>query len=156
MTTLQIIIRKIAVHFSKPIWSFIRNCVFWLGHLNKVGQAKLQAKAFSKMRTIHELMQEFQWAEDRVGDWTPWVITLAYRGLKDDCDGAAALAKWWFKQHGIKSDIFNLYSAAEGHTVCVTKDRETMVTNERVVNLNPACWEKEMLDYFGNKYTEII
>ena len=130
--------------------------MFWLGHLNKVGQAKLQAKAFSKMRTIHELMQEFQWAEDRVGDWTPWVITLAYRGLKDDCDGAAALAKWWFKQHGIKAEILNLYSATEGHTICVTKDKETMVTNERVVNLNPTCWEKEMLEYFGNKYTVII
>ena len=130
--------------------------MFWLGHLNKVGQAKLQAKAFSKMRTIHELMQEFQWAEDRVGDWTPWVITLAYRGLKDDCDGAAALAKWWFKQNGIKADIFNLYSDREGHTVCVTRGRTKMVTNERVVNLNPACWEKEMLEYFGNKYTVII
>ena len=54
------------------------------------------------------------------------------------------------------NDIFNLYSDKSGHTVCVTKDRETMVTNERVVNLNPACWEKEMLEYFGNKYTVII
>jgi len=24
------------------------------------------------------------------------------------------------------------------------------------VNLNPANWKKEMLDYFGGKYTEII
>ncbi len=31
-----------------------------------------------------------------------------------------------------------------------------MVTNERVVNLNPMNWEKEMLEYFGGKYTEII
>jgi len=156
MTTFQIIIRKIAVYFSKPIWSFIRNCVFWLGHLNKVGQAKLQAKAFSKMRTIHELMQEFQWAEDRVGDWTPWVITLAYRGLKDDCDGAAALAKWWFKQNRVEAEILNFYSATEGHTICVTKDRETMVTNERVVMLHPDNWKKEVLEYFNNKYEVII
>jgi hypothetical protein len=130
--------------------------VFWLGHLNKVGQAKLQAKAFSKMRTIHELMQEFQWAEDRVGDWTPWVITLAYRGLKDDCDGAAALAKWWFKQNRVEAEILNFYSATEGHTICVTKDRETMVTNERVVMLHPDNWKKEVLEYFNNKYEVII
>jgi hypothetical protein len=96
------------------------------------------------------------WMEDRVGDWTPWIITIVYNGLADDCDGAAALAKWWFKQHGIKAEILNLYSDKEGHAVCVTKDRETMVTNERVVSLNPANWKKEMLDYFGGKYTEII
>ena len=38
MTTFQIIIRKIAVYFSKPIWSFIRNCVFWLFRLNKINE----------------------------------------------------------------------------------------------------------------------
>ena len=105
---------------------------------------------------VKELMSIFKWQEDKVGDWTQWISTLIYNGYQGDCDDAATLAKWWFKQHGIKADIFNLYSDKEGHTVCVTKDRETMVTNERVVSLNPACWEKEMLEYFGGKYTEII
>ncbi len=155
MTTYQIIIRKIAIHFSKPIWSFIRNCVFWLFRMNKIGAARKKMEALKKLR-FGEFMLKFRWTEDKLGDWTPWVITLAYNELQDDCDGAAALAKWWFKQNGVEADIFNLYSAKEGHAVCVTKDRETMVTNERVVNLNPANWKKEMLDYFGGKYTEII
>ena len=155
MTTFQIIIRKIAIHFSKPIWSFVRNCVFWLFRLNKIGQVKKEMEATKGLK-IETLMNLFKWQDDVVGDWTPWVSTVIAKDLQDDCDGAAALAKWWFKQNGVEAEIFNLYSDKEGHTICVTKDRTKMVTNERVVNLNPTCWEKEMLEYFGNKYTVII
>jgi len=154
MTTFQII-RKFWIRVEKPIWSFIVNCVFWLFHLGKIGAVKKEMEAIKGLK-IETLMNLFKWQEDVMGDWTPWVSTVIAKDLQDDCDGAAALAKWWFKEHGIKADIFNLYSATAGHTVCVTKDRETMVTNERVVNLNPTCWEKEMLEYFGNKYTVII
>ena len=155
MTTFQIIIRKIAVYFSKPIWSFIRNCVFWLFRLNKIGAARREMSVIKGLK-IETLMNLFKWTEDTIGDWTPWVMTIICQSFKDDCDGAATLAKWWFKEHRIKADIFNLYSDKSGHTVCVTKNRETMVTNERVVSLNPTCWEKEMVEYFGNKYTVII
>ena len=155
MTTFQTIIRKIGAYFSKPIWSFIRNCVFWLFRLNKIGQVKKEMEATKGLK-IETLMNLFKWQDDVVGDWTPWVSTVIAKDLQDDCDGAAALAKWWFKQNGIKAEILNLYSDKSGHTICVTKDRTKMVTNERVVNLNPTCWEKEMLEYFGNKYTEII
>jgi hypothetical protein len=113
-------------------------------------------KADIKYLSIETLMEQFVWVEDKAGDWTPWVMTIICQSFKDDCDGAAVLAKWWFKQHGVEAEILNLYSDKEGHTVCVTKDRTKMVTNERVVNLNPACWEKEMLEYFRNKYTVII
>ncbi len=149
------VLRYIGVYFSKPIWSFIRNCAFWLFHLNKIAEARMEMNAIKGLK-IETLMNLFKWTEDKYGDWYPWVSTLLVNEMKDDCDGAATLAKWWFKQHGIKADIFNLYSDKEGHTVCVTKDRETMVTNERVVSLNPTCWEKEMLEYFGNKYQTII
>ena len=149
------VLRYIGVYFSKPIWSFIRNCVFWLFHLGKIGAVKKEMEAIKGLK-IETLMNLFKWQEDVMGDWTPWVSTVIAKDLQDDCDGAAALAKWWFKEHGVEAEILNLYSDKEGHAVCVTKNRETMVTNERVVNLNPACWEKEMLEYFGNKYTEII
>ena len=155
MTTYQTIIRKIGAYFSKPIWSFIRNCVFWLFRLNKIGQVKKEMEATKGLK-IETLMNLFKWQDDVVGDWTPWVSTVIAKDLQDDCDGAAALAKWWFKQNGVEAEILNLYSDKSGHTICVTKDRTKMVTNERVVNLNPTCWEKEMLEYFGNKYTEII
>ena len=151
----MIIIRYIAVYFSKPIWSFIRNCTFWLFRLNKISDVK---RTMSEIKgiSIESLMSAFRWQEDRVGDWTQWVSTLVYNNFKGDCDDAAALAKWWFKEHGVEAEILNLYSDKEGHTICVTKDRTKMVTNERVINLNPTCWEKEMLEFFGNKYTVMI
>ena len=155
MTTFQIIIRKIAVYFSKPIWSFIRNCVFWLFRLNAIKYAKREMVIY-RDTTIEDMMGNFAWQEDKIGDWTQWPITLVYNDLDGDCDDAATLAKWWFKEHGVEAEILNLYSDKEGHAVCVTKDREIMVTNERVVNLNPTCWEKEVLEYFGNKYITII
>jgi hypothetical protein len=147
--------RRFGVYFAKPIWSFIRNCWFWLFHLNDINEVR-KIKADIKYLGIETLMERFVWTEDIVGDWTPWVITIIRQSFKDDCDGAATLAKWWFHKHGIEAEIFNLYSEKEGHTICVTKNRETMVTNERVVNLNPICWEREVLKYFKGKYEVII
>jgi len=155
MNKFQIIIRKVGIRFSKPIWSFVRNCWFWLWHLNDINEAR-KIKADIKYLSIETLMERFVWKEDIAGDWTPWVMTIIGQSFRDDCDGAAALAKWWFKKHGIEAEILNLYSATEGHTICVTKNRETMVTNERVVMLHPDNWEIEVLEYFGNKYEVII
>jgi len=123
--------------------------------LNKIAGVNA-TKILLKNSSIESVMVRFTWQEDKVGDWTQWVSTLIYNGLTGDCDDAANLAKWWFKQHGIKSDIFNLFSDKEGHTVCVTKDREIMVTNERVVQLFPETWEQDIMRYFRDKYEVII
>jgi hypothetical protein len=155
MSKFQIIIRKFWIKVEKPIWSFIVNCVFWLGHLNKISAVKQEMEATKGLK-IETLMNLFKWQGDVVGDWTPWVSTVIAKDLQDDCDGAAALAKWWFKEHGIEADILNLYSTKEGHAICVTKDRTKMVTNERVIDLNPATWEQDVMKYFGNKYKVII
>jgi hypothetical protein len=151
MSKFQIIIRKFWIRVEKPIWSFIVNCVFWLGHLNKIGAARKEMEIL-KNTSLEYLMENFKWQADVVGDWTPWVLTVVYNEFEDDCDGAANLAKWWFKEHGVEAEILNLYSATEGHAICVTKDRTKMVTNERVVELNPATWEQDVMKYFGNKY----
>jgi hypothetical protein len=147
----QIAIRKISIHFTKPIWSFIVNSVFWLFHLNKISAVRTDMRALKQM-PVDVVMSMFKWKEDYLKDWTPWVSTIVYKSITDDCDGAAELAKWHFKTRGIKAGIFNLYSATEGHTICVTKDRTKMVTNERVVDLNPATWEDDIMRYFKNKY----
>lgn len=86
----MIIIRYIGVYFSKPIWSFIRNCVFWLFHLGKIGAVKKEMEAIKGLK-IETLMNLFKWQEDVVGDWTPWVSTVIAKDLQDDCDGAAPL-----------------------------------------------------------------
>ena len=155
MTTFQIIIRKIAVYFSKPIWSFIRNCVFWLFRLNEIDLVKNEMVAL-RACGLESLMALFTWQEDKAGDWTQWIVTLVENNLTGDCDDAATLAKWWFKEHGVEAEILNLYSDKEGHTVCVTTSRGWMVSNENVVMLHPLNWKKQMLEYFGNKYQVII
>ena len=155
MSTFQIAIRKLSIHFSKPIWSFIVNCVFWLFHLNKICAVKTDMRALKQI-PVEVVMSMFKWKEDSLKDWTPWVSTIVYKSITDDCDGAAELAKWHFKTKGIKADILNLYNQNEGHTICVTKDRTKMVSNERVVLLHPLDWEKEVMNYFGNKYEVII
>ena len=155
MTHYQYAATILWIKIIKPIWSFIINGVFWVGHLNKIKQTRQEMVALSKLK-LQTIMSIFRWREDNLKDWTPWIMTIVYNGLQDDCDGAAALAKWWFTEHGVEADILNLYSDKEGHSVCVTKDRETMVTNERVVELNPATWEDDILRYFGNKYEVII
>jgi len=155
MTTFQIIIRKIAVYFSKPIWSFIRNCVFWLFRLNEIDWVKNEMVAL-RACGLESLMALFTWQEDKAGDWTQWIVTLVENNLTGDCDDAATLAKWWFRQNGVEAEILNLYSDKEGHTVCVTKDRTKMVTNERVVQLFPETWEADVMNYFRNKYTVMI
>ena len=85
VTKFQIAIRKFSVYFAKPIWSFIVNCVFWLGHLNKIGEVR-KIKADIKSLSIETLMERFVWVEDKAGDWTPWVMTIICQSFKDDCD----------------------------------------------------------------------
>jgi hypothetical protein len=155
VTKFQIAIRKFSVYFAKPIWSFIVNCVFWLFRLNEIDWVKNEMVAL-RACGLESLMALFTWQEDKAGDWTQWIVTLVENNLTGDCDDAATLAKWWFKQNGVEAEILNLYSAKEGHAICVTKDRTKMVTNERVVELNPATWEDDILRYFGNKYEVII
>ena len=155
MSKFQIIIRKFWIRVEKPIWSFIVNCVFWLFHLNKIGTVRTDMRALKQM-PVEVVMSMFKWKEDSLKDWTPWVATIVYKSITDDCDGAAELAKWHFKTKGIKADILNLYNQNEGHTICVTKDRTKMVSNGNVVSLNPAIWEAEIMQYFNNEYEVII
>lgn len=152
MTTFQILIRKFWVKVEKPIWSFIVNLCFWIGHLNKINEAR-EIKRLLLLQPLEQAMQNFVWVADNWQDWSPWTLTIASRLWTDDCDGAAVMARWWFKKHGIKSEIMYLFSDKSGHAVCVTKDRTKMVSNDRVVDLNPATWEADVLSYFGGKYT---
>ena len=155
MSKFQIIIRKFWIKVEKPIWSFIINSVFWLGHMNKIAAVNTDKRALKKM-PIEVVMEMFKWKADSLKDWTPWVSTIVYKSITDDCDGAAVLAKWWFKEHGVEAEILNLYSDKSGHTICVTRDRTKMVSNGNVVSLIPATWEQEVMQYFNNEYEVII
>ena len=154
MNKFQIAIRKFSVYFAKPIWSFIVNCFYWWMKASHIKGCREELDHYRTL-PLAELMTRFQWTKEKV-DWTQWPSTLIDRDMKGDCDDAAQLAKWWFKQNGIEAEILNLYSEKEGHTICVTKDRTKMVSNGNVVSLNPAIWEAEIMQYFNNEYEVII
>ena len=148
---MKLLITKFWIKVEKPIWSFIVNSVFWIGHLNKIGEARKEMEAIKSLK-LETLMGMFKWSEDNFKDWVQWPSTLIYNDFKGDCDDAAKLAYWWFKNHGIKAEILNLYNSKEGHTICVTRDRAMMVSNGNVVTLNPATWEADVMQYFNNEY----
>ena len=155
MNKFQLLIRKFWIKVEKPIWSFIINCCFWLVHLNKIGEARKEMEAIKSLK-LETLMGLLKWTEDNFKDWVQWPSTLIYNDFKGDCDDAARLAYWWFKQNGVEAEILNLYSAKEGHAVCITKDRKKMVTNELALELNPETWEQDMMSFFHNKYDTVI
>ena len=155
MNKFQLLITKFWIKVEKPIWSFIVNSVFWLGHLNKIGEARKEMEAIKSLK-LETLMGLLKWTEDNFKDWVQWPSTLIYNDFKGDCDDAARLAYWWFKQNGVEAEILNLYSAKEGHAVCITKDRKKMVTNELALELNPETWEQDMMSFFHNKYDTVI
>lgn len=150
-------ITKLWVFLFCPMWSCFINLGYIIFNLPKYNDIKEQKKILLAS-TLQDCMSKFIWDKDNLKDWHKWVCVLIAHNFTGDCEDAALLAMFWLRKHNIKADLFFMYDSKfkEGHAVCVTKDRETMVTNERVVNLNPTCWEKEMLEYFGNKYTVII
>ena len=152
---MKLLITKFWLKVEKPIWSFIINCCFWLVHLNKIGEARKEMEAIKSLK-LETLMGLLKWTEDNFKDWVQWPSTLIYNDFKGDCDDAARLAYWWFKQNGVEAEILNLYSAKEGHAVCITKDRKKMVTNELALELNPETWEQDMMSFFHNKYDTVI
>ena len=151
MTTFKLLITKFWLKVEKPIWSFIVNSVFWIFHLNKIGEVRTDMKALRQM-PLEVVMSMFKWKEDYLKDWTPWVATIVYKSITDDCDGAAVLAKWWFKEHGVKADILNLYNSKEGHTVCVAEG--IMVSNGNVIKMNTD--RDSVLKYFNGEYDTVI
>jgi len=105
-----------------------------------------------KSLKLETLMGMFKWSEDTLKDWVQWPSTLIYNDFKGDCDDVAKLAYWWFKNHGIKAEILNLYNSKEGHTICVTKDR--MVSNGNVIKMNTD--RDSVLKYFNGEYDTVI
>jgi len=104
-------------------------------------------------------MGSFVWMKDKEGDWSPWPITIVARGLKDDCDGAAVLAKWHLKKNGFSSRIIHLFSEdmKVGHDICMVEGESFFVSNESIIEINnPQNWKESLFRSFGYQYTHIL
>ena len=145
-----------------PLYSFLINSLYWLFHLSDLKSAKKEKeyckKTITDIKDIENFLSKFTWTKDNYIDWTPWIITIFDRHLKDDCDGAATLGKWLYKCIGIESNMAVLYKDIPGtaHMVCIRKDKTEMISNSHIITLNPSNWQQSIYDYFDNVYIKIV
>ena len=144
-----------------PLWSVVINLCYWARHIKDLRvtiKHKHKLEAIIKNESIYDCPITFRWQKDTYKDWQPWVITLVHKRFKDDCDGAAVLAKWVFALRGIPSNILSLYDRdfRSGHKICLAKDHSSFMTNGYYVAINASSYKQDIFDYFNNKYSIII
>ncbi len=141
----------------KPWWTIIINLFFYLFHINKISYVKEQ-KEILKKQPLKTVMKSFKWKEDSFKDWIPWIFTIIVKNLQDDCDGAAALAKWHLKENGIKSRTISIYSKNldVGHAICVANDNTFFVSNNDIINLDSKNWKEDLFKKLDNRFSRII
>jgi hypothetical protein len=154
---MTVISTYIWIWYFKPIWSFIINSLYWLFHLGNFSSMKKEKERLKGL-SLNGVMREFKWKKDNYKDWTPWASTIIARKMEDDCDGAAALAKWYLKAKGMKSSILNLYpeDMSYGHAVCIVAGNNFFVSNDEVIYINPSNWKQNLFENLDGDYTIII
>lgn len=157
MLAIRILLQKLWVKVMWPIWSFIVNLCYWICRPFSIKEALAKKKALLD-QDLKSIMTIFWWRQDRFKDWYPWVITIVNKDISDDCDGAASLAKWWWKKHGVSSRFVYLYTEnfSEGHVVCVANSNLTFVSNSEVIDIDPSNWQQDLLSRFNNMYSIVI
>ena len=143
-----------------PVWSFMINCSYWVINISDLKETVNKKKQISdKINSIGDIkifIFDFKWTEDKYKDWKPWIITLIHKNYSDDCDGAATVGKHLFSLLKMKSKIYSLKNDKSGHAVCITEDKQYMISNSSLYKFTTNDWEKEMFKYFNNKYTYYI
>lgn len=83
---------------------------------------------------MRKFMSQFKWRKEST-DWTPdGPEVVVANGYKDDCDGAAVLAKWAFHQLGMPSHYYRL-KGKTNHRICVTDNLKWFTSNGDVVEI---------------------
>jgi len=152
-----ILFRRLAM----PVISFVVNVLWWIIHFYKLPGAIREKKRIKgrlgSMVEVGRLMSRFVWTKD-IGDWTGWAITLIAKDMKDDCDTATTLGVWALKQINIPAKRVGLYNfkTRAGHSICVTKENNLMISNNDVVNISKHQWKHEISNHFNQKYNILL
>jgi hypothetical protein len=149
------------IKFLCSIWSFTINLSFWIVNILSLKQTfrdRLKLKeSITNIADIKNAMLTFEWKQDKWKDWQPWIITLIKRNYQDDCDGAAVLGKFLFKQLGTEGRIYSLRGKKTGHAIFVSDDLSSLVTNNEVSTGDPGKWTDSRIKlHFNLKYNRII
>lgn len=155
---MKLLLQKVWIYILRPIWSFFINLGYWTINLHNLKNA-IEIRNSIKDLSLKSILHNFIWTEDYAKDWTPWIITITNRKWKDDCDGSAYLAKYWYKTKGIKSKVLNLFDSkfTIGHTICIRNDYTEFTSNNSVIEIkNPNDWKTELFKYFNDEYSIVI
>ena len=136
--------------YIRLIWDIIINVMFLLKNKGLISTALMTLKAtkdsIETFDDVKDLQSQFEWVEDKVVDWRPFILAMFMKDLKDDCDGAATLGKWLLKQIGIKSNFYRLSkSISEGHFIVISKDKKIIISNARIYEISGENWEEETI-----------
>lgn len=145
------------------MYEFFKNLyihIFKKSDLKKAEKELDRWKVIIQSEGIHglrKMMSKFKWKKES-SDWTPDdPAIVVMNGWKDDCDGAAVLAKWGFRQLGLSSDFYRL-KGSSNHRVCITSDKKWFVSNSSVVEITSPEWRTFVLTWNWHstkKYTSI-
>ena len=124
------------------VCSLFRNLYYRIRYGYKIDRARSELREWSArlkiggMPVLKEMMAQFKWHSDGSVEWIPDSPEIVVaRGWKDDCDGAAVLAQWGFKQLEIPADVYRLDRPGGGHRVCVTRGKSFFTSNGQVVEI---------------------
>ena len=157
-------------NFLVGIWSFVVNSIYWVFHFLSIKNARHE-KSLVALQMKHNgidflpniMMHHHQWTSDGIlADWRPWIVTMIDRGSRDDCDGAAYLARWLLSIVDRKSRIVTLMDGWKfwgAHVVCYCPGLKLMVSNSNVVYFTDDNWKKNIWEHFkefGRDYNVIV
>ena len=144
------------------VYSFIVNIIYWIFNFNKLNKTlndkKILKISIKNINDLKYIMSKFQWTRDKYWDWIPWIITIINKDYREDCDGAATLAKWLYKQLYIDADLVILgrYNL-RNHMICIRKDRKQFVSNNEVIDIPEGeDWEFFIRECFNFEYKFMV
>ena len=155
---------KLRVYIYMPFISTLVNLWYWSKNIKDlyytIDKSIKIKREVTDIEDASEFMGDFDWNAEKI-DWKPWVITAIHKYISetyDDCDGAAVLWKWLFRNVGYDAEIWHLRGKGVGHAVTITKDKEYMGSNSILYKFrSPNNWKEEILDYyFDGKYDYIF
>lgn len=137
--------------------SFFFNICYWIKHVDELSKTKRKIEEINRnvkdIDNVEFFMSKFQWKKEKI-DWTPWLITIVNKYMNeiyDDCDGAAVLWCWLFRNCNIETSAWHLRGDNSGHLVAITNDGKFMGTNNSLYKFkNPDNWKKELLNECWN------
>jgi len=137
------------------VCSLFRNLYYKIRYGYKIDRAEAEMREWSVrlkaggMPAFKEMMAQFKWHSDGGVEWIPDSPEIVVaRGWKDDCDGAAVLAQWGFRQMNILSAIYRLDRPGGGHRVCVAWSKSVFTSNGSVVEIPYGVdWEHYVIEW---------